>query len=320
MVARGAGSLLDSSKVGFAIIIAVIAVSYGLFFYFELNEVLAGQRMSSLLILVGTSASVIILAIFARRTMNHEREVRRRAKELEESAATITQQKKELEQANGELKRLDAAKDEFLNVAAHEIRTPITPIMIAAEELEARPGRHKEVKMILRNAKKLQHLVQNVLDVARLENKTFKLSLEKADLGEVVMAVIDDFKVQVEERPGMEFVYKPVYIDVNVDKHRVTQVLSNILSNAAKFTKQGDITVSISKIGGMAQVTVADSGPGIDPAIVSRLFQKFATLSEGGTGLGLYISKSIVEAHGGRIWAEQREKGAAFAFTLPLYH
>jgi signal transduction histidine kinase len=290
-------------------------------FYQEINEVLTSQRIQSFSILAGTSVSIIILAVFVNRTVSLDREVRKRTKELEESSATILQQKKELEQANEELKRLDAAKDEFLDVAAHEIRTPITPIMLAAEELEAQLGSRKDVKMILRNARKLQQLVQNVLDVARLENKTFKLNLEKADLGEVVMAVVDDFKVQVEDRPAVQFVYKPVYIDVLVDRHRIAQVLSNIMSNAVKFTKQGDITVSISAVAGgsMAQVTVADSGPGIDQEILPHLFQKFATRSEGGTGLGLYISKSIVEAHGGKIWAERREKGAAFSFTLPLY-
>ncbi|HEU4984914.1 MAG TPA: histidine kinase dimerization/phospho-acceptor domain-containing protein, partial [Nitrososphaera sp.] len=114
-------------------------------FYQEINEVLTSQRIQSFSILAGTSVSVIILAVFVNRTVSLDREVRKRTKELEESSTTIMQQKKELEQANEELKRLDAAKDEFLDVAAHEIRNPITPIMLAAEELEAQLGRRKDV-------------------------------------------------------------------------------------------------------------------------------------------------------------------------------
>ncbi|WP_337862720.1 ATP-binding protein [Nitrososphaera sp.] len=293
-------------------------------FYDEINAVLTTQRIQSFSILAGTSVSVIILAVFVNRSINLEREVRRRTRELEESNVTVLAQKKELEQANVELKKLDAMKDEFLSVAAHEIRNPITPIMIAAEELEAELGRKHEIKMIIRNAKKLQQLVQNVLDVARMENRTFKLVKEKFDLGELVSGVVDDYRALAEEKPAVRIEYRPAEVMVRADKLRIAQVMSNLLSNAVKFTKQGTITVEIRLEGGSSsnnavEVSVTDTGPGIDPAIMPSLFRKFATKSEGGTGLGLYISKNIVEAHGGVMRAQNNPGGGAtFAFRIPL--
>jgi two-component system, OmpR family, sensor histidine kinase VicK len=116
--------------------------------------------------------------------------------------------------------------------------------------------------------------------------------------------------------------YNEEDIVVEVDKERLTQVISNLLSNAIKFTKEGEIYINVERddIAQLIIVSVRDSGLGIDPEILPRLFTKFATKSETGTGLGLFISKNIIEAHGGRIWAENNAdgKGATFAFSLPI--
>lgn len=290
-------------------------------FYEEINQVLVAQRLQAFSILAGTSVSVIVLAVFVNRAASLDREVRRRTSELEASNSLITLQKKELEKANEDLKHLDRMKDEFLNIAAHELRTPITPILMATEELEDALGKRSDVRMISRNAKKLQQLVQNVLDLARIENNTFKLAREPANLGEVVYATVEDYRAQLEDKAGPRLVYEMADVSMNLDKTRITQDLSNLIGNAIKFTRQGAVTVAVTKnTGGKVIVVVSDTGKGIDPEIMPRLFQKFATKSESGTGLGLYISKSLVEAHGGTMWAENNPAGvgATFYFTLPL--
>jgi signal transduction histidine kinase len=285
----------------------------------EINDVLAAQRIQAFSILAGTSVSVIILAVFVNRTVSLDREVRKRTDELEASNMLVTQQKAELEKANEELKKLDKMKDEFLNIAAHELRTPITPILMAADSLGETLGRRPDVRMLVRNTKKLQQLVQNVLDMARIDNNTFKLAKEQLNLGELVYMTIEDFKAQLDEDGGRRIAYEMADLPIRADKVRITQVLSNLLANAIKFTREGTITVAVKKDASNALVSVSDTGKGIDPEILPRLFQKFATKSEGGTGLGLYISKSIIEAHGGRIWAENNPSGGAtFTFALPL--
>lgn len=285
----------------------------------EINDVLAAQRIQAFSILAGTSVSVIILAVFVNRTVNLDREVRKRTSELEASNLLVTQQKAELEKANDELKKLDKMKDEFLNIAVHELRTPITPILMAADSLGETMGKRQDVRMLVRNAKKLQQLVQNVLDMARINNNTFRLAKEQLNLGELVYVTVEDFKAQLDEDSGRKIAYDMVDLPIKADKLRITQVLSNLLANAIKFTKQGTITITVKKDASNALVSVSDTGKGIDHEIMPLLFQKFATKSEGGTGLGLYISKSIIEAHGGRIWAENNPSGGAtFTFALPL--
>ncbi|WP_415282325.1 ATP-binding protein [Candidatus Nitrososphaera sp. FF02] len=308
-----------SVPVGGATAYYMLVTSPATLFSDDINAVLATQRIQAFSILAGTSVSVIILAVFVNRTVSLDREVRRRTSELEASNRTVTQQKAELERANEELKKLDNMKDEFLNVAAHELRTPITPILMAADALGESLGKRPDVRMLVRNAKKLEQLVQNVLDLARIDNNSFTLSREQVNLGELVYSIVEDFNGQMDDGRGKKIAYETVDVQVDVDRVRVTQVLSNILNNAIKFTKEGQITVAVEKDASSAVVSVRDSGKGIDAEIMPKLFQKFATKSEGGTGLGLYISKNIVEAHGGRIWAENNPSGGAtFYFSLPL--
>src|SRR5215204_4150273 len=209
---------------------------------------------------------------------------------------------------------------------------------------KATPERREEViQAIQRNAIRLQKLTNDILDVARIESRTLKLNKEKFDINKKIANVIDDIEKQISDPNKLKilFVEPREAIFVNADKWRIYQVIANLLYNAIKFTKEGSILVSAkvtqkkgenreeegrdygnssSSSSRHVIVSVKDSGAGIDLEILPRLFSKFVTKSDKGTGLGLFISKSIIESHGGKIWAENNSdgKGAMFTFSLPI--
>ena len=181
--------------------------------------------------------------------------------------------------------------------------------------------------VIHRNANRLQRLTEDILDVTKIESQSLKLNKEKFDLNEIVSNTIADYKNELKEGNSnikLELVFKgdEGTVLVEADKARLSQVIANILGNAIKFSKEGCISIAQEVIGSsQILVSIKDTGVGLDPEIMPRLFTKFATKSEkGGTGLGLFISKGIIEAHGGRIWAENNTqgKGATFHFILPI--
>ena len=236
----------------------------------------------------------------------------------------------ELKTANDEIAQRERMKDEFINVAAHEMRTPVQPILGLSELLKSKKqnnvterDREEEelLDMIISNAKRLLLLEENILDVSRLENKILKISKEQCDLAEIISNAIHDAENQIDKNM-VELRYIPTESKtlLYADRAKLTQVVSNLLNNAIKVTKSGVITVNLEKDDNQAIVSVKDTGPGIDPAVESKLFMKFVTSSSSGTGLGLFISKSIVEAHGGTISAfnNTNGNGATFTFTLPL--
>ncbi|HZB16357.1 MAG TPA: HAMP domain-containing sensor histidine kinase [Nitrososphaeraceae archaeon] len=245
------------------------------------------------------------------------------------------------------LKEIQKIKDEFINVAAHELRTPVQPILGLSELVRSKlKVEDRELIQFLdiinRNAKRLQRLTEDILDVTRLESQSLKLNKEKFDINKKISNVIRDVEKQISDSNKLKILFTEPSeaIFVEADKERIYQVIANLLNNAIKFTKEGTIAVSVKvtqKSGGNKEedgrdhdgsssssrhviVSVKDSGAGIDPEILPRLFTKFATKSDKGTGLGLFISKSIIEAHGGKIWAENNPdgKGATFAFSLPI--
>ncbi|MGB6590358.1 MAG: HAMP domain-containing sensor histidine kinase, partial [Candidatus Nitrosopolaris sp.] len=247
---------------------------------------------------------------------------------------------RKLNVANEELKSKDQLKNEFINIAAHELRAPIQPILGLAELLRRRKicgvvgdsnssSANKDIEhldIIIRNAKRLLRLEQNMLDMTKIEDKSLKLDKEKIDLIENIQHIINDFGNE-SSKEMIQFVFtqpsekEPIF--VNADKVRICEVISNLLGNAIRFTTKEagrSITIIAEKNNSHASVSIKDTGSGIDPEIKPKLFSKFVTNSPGGTGIGLFISKSIVEAHGGRIWAENNAngKGATFAFSLPL--
>ncbi len=225
------------------------------------------------------------------------------------------------------LKEHDKMQKQFINIAAHELRTPTQSILGYAEMLEMEPERSRQlVNPILRNARRLQRLTGDILDVTRIESQTLRLNKEEFNLNELISNVIRDCKSQIDSEK-IELVYEHRSVNniiVNADKNRLNQVISNLISNSIKFS-QGEreiISISTKKEDDKAiTISVKDTGKGINPEIIPRLFTKFATKSETGTGLGLFISKSIVEAHGCKIWAENNKdgKGATFYFTLHLH-
>ncbi len=242
---------------------------------------------------------------------------------------------KDLARANEELKQAGRLKDDFINVAAHELRNPVQPILGLAQILRSKKMRkndshnksitideeYKLLDIIVRNAKKLLLLEENILDVARIENKSLKLDIEECNLYDVIRSVVQDTRDQIDSS-RVELLYDKgednIFL-IRVDKSRLEQVVSNLLNNCIKFTKEGTISLNVEEKDNQALVTVKDTGSGIDPEMLPRVFSKFATKSEKGAGLGLFICKSIIEAHGGRIWAENNSngKGATFSFTLP---
>jgi signal transduction histidine kinase len=227
-----------------------------------------------------------------------------------------------------ELKEADIMKDEFIKIAAHELRTPIQPILSTTDILKSKTTNEQEQELLditIRNAKRLQGLADNILDVSKIESRSFELNLEFHDLNDIIINVINDLVLDKKftNKKGVKLIYEPKTIFVNVDKVRLTQVISNLLNNAIKNTTEGSISVEAQISDGKAVVSVKDTGKGIDPEVYPKLFSKFATKSTtGGTGLGLFISKSIIDAHGGKIWVENNPigdgLGTVFKFTLPL--
>jgi signal transduction histidine kinase len=245
---------------------------------------------------------------------------------------------RELEIANEQLKNQEKMQKEFINIAAHELRTPVQPILGLSEVLrseEEDEGKRRLIDVISRNAKRLERLTQDILDVTRIESQLLRLNKEKFNLNSLVLSVMEEYKNKNgdnDRRSDIKLFYNPIEgnnIIVDADRGRITQVVSNLVDNAVKFTEEGTIMVSTEvKNGGsnnnnnIAVVSVKDTGSGIDPEIMPRLFTKFTSKSWKGTGLGLFISKSIIEAHGGKIWAENNidGKGATFSFSLPLFN
>jgi signal transduction histidine kinase len=253
--------------------------------------------------------------------------------QLVESNNGLAKAYEQLEAANEQLKVHEKMQKEFINVASHELRTPIQPILGLSEVLYAKikdTGQRQLLDTITRNAKRLQRLTDDILDVTKIESQSLKLNKERFNLNDVITNVIDEMIVNREfkneksddDNNNIKLEYRPKDIFVEADRVRVTQVISNLLNNSIKFTKEGKITITIEKKddGEVVVISIKDTGIGIDSEMFPKLFSKFASKSYQGTGLGLFICKSIVEAHDGKIWAEnnnQEKKGATFYFTLP---
>jgi signal transduction histidine kinase len=281
--------------------------------YSQIEDILFTQRMETFSLLAVTTAAAIILIIFLIKwSSNLNSEVKRRTRELE--------------LANEQLKVHDKMQKEFINIAAHELRTPTQAITGYSELLAADPENSKKfVTPILRNSKRLQRLSEDILDVTRIESQSLKLTEEEFDLNDVISSIVGDYRsimLDNEDNVNLNIQYEPKSIVVNADRGRLAQVISNLISNAVKFTtkEKGSILVLVEKKESEVIVGVKDTGQGIDPEILPKLFTKFATKSSSGTGLGLFISKSVIEAHGGKIWAENNPDGigATFSFSIPI--
>ena len=281
-------------------------------------------------------------------------ELQSTTEELRESLQILANVNQELTITNEILNKHDRMQKEFINVAAHELRTPTQSIIGYCEMIDAFPeNTQKYLEPVKRNAEKLYRLTEDILDVSRIESGTLKLEKSKFDLREMIVNLIEDLtakmkkeenviksnKENTDKKTNIQLIYpelsaQPLF--VYADKNRIQQVLSNLLSNALKFTEDGIITINTEKFMDtinnngnniekeFVSIKIKDTGKGIDPEVLPRLFEKFATKSDKGTGLGLYISKNIIDAHGGKIWGKDNntygKNGAEFSFTLPLYN
>jgi signal transduction histidine kinase len=307
--------------------------------YSDVKGLLSIEDVKMFTLLGGTFAAIsVLIIVLIKWTGILDTEVKRRTKELDIS-------NRQLALANEKLKLHDKMQEEFINIAAHELRTPIQPIIGLSEVLRSRKRGNLELEgqieqdefldVIIRNAKKLGRLSQDILDITKIESQSLLLKKEKFNLNEMILNVVADSKNQIikEDKYSnvkLELDFKgdsDIYIEA--DKSRINQVLSNLLVNAIKFTKEGTIAITTEKKeeseyykhnSYQVVVAVKDSGTGVDPEVLPKLFTKFTSGSQGGTGLGLFISKSIVEAHNGKIWAENNAdgKGAKFSFSLPI--
>jgi two-component system, OmpR family, sensor histidine kinase VicK len=240
-----------------------------------------------------------------------------------------------------QLKVHDKMQNEFINIAAHELRTPIQPILGLSQVLSRELQDIYQIQLvdvIIRNARRLQKLTEDILDITKIETQKLQLNKGQCNLNDIIKSCISDiisnndsFKKN-EKYNAIKLLYQPKDIFIQADRARIIQVISNLLSNAVKFTSEGTISISLEQKteeqgkrddngGNVVVIAVKDTGQSIHPDILPKLFTKFATKSETGTGLGLYISKSIVESHGGKIWAKNNAdgKGAIFTFSLPVY-
>jgi two-component system sensor histidine kinase VicK len=265
-------------------------------------------------------------------------------RKLKDTGNSLAKSNKQLEEANEQLKVHDRMQKQFINIAAHELKTPTQGILGFSNLLKRYPEKRQELtEAICRNATRLHRLISDILDVTKIESQNLKLEKEQLNLYDLLTDVVNDYKSQIGksgtankpnvnllilyENPSEDYMVNQIFVEA--DKIRLTQVISNLLNNAIKFTKEGTIAIVIKKSSNSyeAIVSIKDTGSGIHPDIMHRLFEKFASKSYQGTGLGLFISKAIVEAHGGRIWAQNNDsndsnvnskKGATFTFTLPL--
>ena len=279
----------------------------------------------------------------------------------------------QLRDAYQRVENTNSMQREFINVAAHELRTPIQSVLGYTELLlegETDDRKKQALIRILHQSERLRKLASDILDAARIEGKTFRLTMKPLNLNSAIANIIKDYVSRLENYKSHEITAKKLsnvnvsnddrrskygktmitkllfksklkdeeHIFIEADKERLTQVIDNILDNAFKFTDaEGSVTVTLVKqeahspprkpqLGEQieqqqyANIIIRDTGTGIDPQILPRLFSKFATKSHRGTGLGLHISKNIIEAHGGKIWAENNGngKGATFTIALPL--
>ena len=284
----------------------------------------------------GYFINIIALALSSIQYNSELREINQR---LNESNKRLREREEIIHVQYERLKESDKMKNEFINVAAHELRTPIQPILSLTEALRSgikEPPQQELADVTIRNAKRLQRLTDDILDVTRIESHSLSLNKESFNLNDVITNVIEDTVANIAKNSQcanlVKIEYHPRDIFIEADKARITQVISNLLGNAIKFTDakvnkgngvRGIININAEKLdGGLAIITIKDNGTGIDPEILPRLFEKFSSKSYQGTGLGLFICKSIVQAHGGKIWGENNVDGgiagATFTFNLPI--
>jgi signal transduction histidine kinase len=251
--------------------------------------------------------------------------------DLRESFEAISELNIKLRAINEELKVRNKIQTEFINIAAHELRTPTQSIIGYCEMLGMYPSNSKDyLERLARNADRLYTLISDLLDANKIDLGMLKITKSDINLTDIIREVVYDIErkpyystknnSRIKTKPNIKLNLPSHPIIVHGDKFRITQVLFNLLDNAIKFTNSGVIIVSIKlDVKNLVRVSVKDNGKGIDSRIRSNLFEKFTTMSDTGIGLGLFISKKIIDSHGGTISGKNNKdaRGATFSFTLP---
>jgi signal transduction histidine kinase len=225
-----------------------------------------------------------------------------------------------------QLKKTNETQIQFIKETAHEIQNPLQVILGLAEGILSNKnlvvGHIEElVNMIIKNAKKIKILTDNILEAARIDSHLFTLNMEEFDLVELVKDLLKDLKNQTRDKKmSLILKCKEDSILLVADKFRLNQVFLNIINNAINVAQQGEVIIFLERQDeNTVLVRITDNGPGIPSNLKDKIFNKFVTGSKSGTGLGLYICKNIIEKHGGKIWAENnKNKGANFNFTIPM--
>lgn len=240
----------------------------------------------------------------------------------------------ELRKANNKLQQADQAKSEFLSIAAHQLRTPLTAIkgylsmFLEGDYGKLTKSQLVELEKMFRSSDRLTRLIDVFLNVSRIETGRLDVKKEPVQFYEIVDVVVSDIQ-QMAKNKGLELTVQKSAEDLPplmIDRDKIQDVVMNLVDNAIKYTQKGWVNVRISRTKSLLQFEVKDSGIGIAASDIDRLFQKFTRaeavtrIHTGGSGLGLFIAKKIIEAHGGKIWAESEGegKGSMFSFTLPI--
>ncbi len=289
------------------------------------------KNFSTIVIVVVGSMAFGIAFLILSWNKRLEGAVQSRTVQLKKTNESLIESNSLLASANKQLEIHDNMQKEFINVAAHELRTPIMPILGEAELIENDISDHEfasvskeQISSIIRNAKRLDRLAADILDVTNIEGKSLKLNKSTFDIDEILSELVTEYSRHIEndqsKNKRLKISYEPIHARIFADRYRITQVISNIINNAIKFTDQGSIAIEGTMSSNELTIKIIDTGKGIDKEIVNRLFDKFVSRSEQGTGLGLFISKNIMESHGGTIIGYNNENGigATFVFTLPI--
>jgi signal transduction histidine kinase len=286
--------------------------------YAQVANILQLQKTETVLLLILVTASAAIFIIFLLFwTSRLDKAVNNRTLQLKSLNEILAM-------ANEKLELQDKMQKDFINIAAHELRTPVQAILGYAEMIKINPQKAEYLSSILNNASRLQEIIDDVLDVSRIESNRLPLEKEPFFIEDLILEVAEDYskRISVDSNTNVQFMgEKKDKIKLLADKTRIRRVLMNLINNAIKFTKSGSIIVQATKdsAGKNVIISVEDAGKGVDPEVIPNLFEKFVTKSKKGLGLGLFIARNIVESHGGKIWFEKNPKGGSiFKFTIPL--
>jgi signal transduction histidine kinase len=237
-----------------------------------------------------------------------------------------------LELAYVELKKLDDAKSEFIAIASHQLRSPLTAVkgyvsMILEKSYGEVPGEMSQpLKNVYASNERLINLVNDILNISKIEAGKMEMELENTSLEELILDIMNELKVKADVRKLYLKYEKPKTSipDVMVDKIKMRQVIMNLIDNSIKYTEKGGTTIKLQIVDSRLQIIISDTGMGIDKEYIGQLFESFSRANVGarthpeGTGLGLYIARRFVEMHKGRVWAESEGKGKGSKFFIEI--